>query len=77
MKRQKATKNMTGKIKSLLLRFLRGTVAGAIGAMLPLLPQNISDITNLRQWMLSLGVAGFIGGVTGLILTLDKAVRMK
>ena len=61
--------------KSLLLRFIRGTVAGAVATMIPLLPQAIGDITNLKQWLMSLAVAGFIGAITGAILTVDKAVR--
>ncbi len=63
--------------KSVLLRFLRGSVAGAVATMIPLLPQNISEVGNLKDWLMSLGIAGFIGAITGLILAIDKGLRSK
>ena len=63
--------------RSLVLRFCRGALASAIATMIPLLPQNISEVGNLQQWLVSLSVAGFIGLVTGLILTADKYLRIE
>jgi hypothetical protein len=62
-------------VKSLILRFVRGTVAGMVATMIPLLPQAVGDVGDLNNWLKSLAVAGFIGAVTGLILTADKYIR--
>ena len=66
---------MSDIAKSVLLRFVRGAVAGAIAVMIPLLPQNASNVTDIKAWLISLGMAGFIGAITGFILAVDKAVR--
>lgn len=68
---------MSDLTKSLLLRFIRGTVAGAIATMVPLLPSVTADIGSIKTWLTSLALSGFIGAITGLILTADKAVRSK
>lgn len=66
---------MSEQIKRVLLRFLRGTVAGAVATMIPLLPQAIGDVKDIQNWLMSLGLAAFIGSITGLILAIDKALR--
>ena len=67
---------MTDKTKSIILRFVRGAVAGAIGPMLLLIPSNVADITNIKQWLASLGIAAFVGGIGGTLQAIDKALRM-
>lgn len=67
---------MNQTTKSVILRFLRGAIAGAVATMIPLLPQDISNVTNIKSWLISLATAAFIGFVTGLILAVDKAVRI-
>ena len=61
--------------KRLLLRFLRGAVATSVSTMVLLIPQNLSDIKDVEQWLMSLGIAGFLGFMAGGLLTLDKWFR--
>lgn len=68
---------MTDYTKSILLRFVRGSVAGALGFIIPLLPQSLSDITSLQDWLARLAFAGFVGLITGAVLALDKVIRYK
>lgn len=61
-------------VKGIGLRFLRGFVAGAVGAMAPIgfVAAKWGDvITGLSV----LGLVGLSGGVTGGLLALDKYIR--
>ena len=68
---------MSALAKSLILRFIRGSIAGAVATMVPLLPSVTADVGSIKTWLTSLALSGFIGAITGLILTIDKAVRSK
>ena len=61
--------------KVLLLRFVRGFVAGFVGAAATIIVPNIASIEELGDWMFALGMAGLVGGITGGLLALDKALR--
>lgn len=63
--------------RSVVNRFFRGYFAGAIGAMVPLLSVNVSNLGDLKVWFASLLLASVVGGVTGGILALDKFLRAK
>ena len=66
---------MTDLVKSLLLRFVRGTVAGAIGNMLVVLPFAGSNWKDIKVWLGVLIMSGIVGAISGLILTADKYLR--
>lgn len=62
-------------IKRILLRFVRGTLATTVAFMLPIIPQNFSDVADIKIWLSQLAFAGFVGIISGVVLALDKAVR--
>jgi hypothetical protein len=59
----------------LLNRFLRGFVAGAVASMLSVSHAIIVDWKDLTLWGQALAISGLVGGLTGGLLALDKAVR--
>ena len=66
---------MTQKIKSALLRFIRGFVSGAISAMVVIAPNSMNDWSDLSTWLGALSLAGIFGGITGVLLAMDKYIR--
>lgn len=66
---------MTTFWKSISLRLLRGFLAGAIGTMLVVQGINSSSWGDVGAWLNTLVIAGVIGGITGLLLAGDKAIR--
>lgn len=68
---------MSEIIKSVLFRFLRGGIAGAVSAMLAVSPKIIENFNDLQIWLTALTLAGFVGFVSGSLLAIDKAVRIK
>lgn len=66
---------MTQKIKSALLRFVRGFVSGAISAMVVIAPNSMNDWSDLSTWLGALTLAGAFGGISGALLALDKFIR--
>jgi hypothetical protein len=67
---------MTEITKSLLLRFARSFVAGAVGTMVPLLTFS-GGWGDLKIWLSSLALAGIVGGISGCLQAIDKALRIK
>lgn len=59
----------------LILRFLRGGVSGAISLMIVLGFTGAYNLQDIGQWLSTLGLAGIVGFVSGLILTVDKYLR--
>lgn len=57
------------------MRFIRGAVASAVSTMVVIAPVGITTFHNLQPWLLSLGVAGLIGFITGGLQAIDKAFR--
>jgi hypothetical protein len=62
-------------LKSILWRFIRGGIAGAVSTMIVLLPLSATSWREVGVVLASLGVAGTIGGISGLILAIDKYCR--
>lgn len=63
-------------IKSVLFRFLRAFVAGAVATMLTVVPMAAnSGWKDLGTWLSALALAGIVGGVTGVLMATDKALR--
>jgi hypothetical protein len=70
------------KIYSLLWRFARGGVAGAVSAMVAILGSGIYanglvTLADLQAWYVSLIFAGIVGFTSGILLTADKYFRME
>jgi hypothetical protein len=60
--------------KSLLYRFLRGGVSGAVAVMVLIVP-TVNSWEQLGTWLSVLGVAGSVGFITGLLVAVDKYFR--
>jgi hypothetical protein len=56
-------------------RFVRGFAAGAVSAMLAVLPVDITGTTALKEWLFRLSLAALVGGITGGLLAADKYFR--
>ncbi|HKQ06113.1 MAG TPA: hypothetical protein VJ464_13340 [Blastocatellia bacterium] len=59
----------------IFVRFLRGFIAGAVGAGAVLTPVALQDFHSLATWLSLLLIAVIQGGITGGILALDKYLR--
>lgn len=68
---------MNTKLKVLLNRFLRGFLAGAVGALATLLPISFQSLDDVKAWLFLAGLVVVSGGFSGGILALDKALRWK
>mgnify|MGYP001103299743 CR=1 FL=1 len=62
-------------IKSALMRFLRGFVAGGIGAMALITPVGIQNFNDISSWLVALLLAGIVGAISGGLQALDKYFR--
>lgn len=67
-------KKMNELTKSLLLRFVRAFIAGAVSTMLVIVPLT-GTWDKLGTWLSSLALAGLVGGISGLLQALDKYIR--
>jgi hypothetical protein len=66
----------TELVKSLLLRFVRAFVAGAVATMIAVVPvASNSNWQDLKVWLSALALAGIVGGINGTILAIDKYIR--
>lgn len=63
------------KTKSVLFRFLRGVIAGAVSTMILIQYNGGQSFSDVHAFLYSLAVAGIAGGVTGGLLALDKYFR--
>ena len=61
-------------VKSLILRFIRAFVAGAVSTMIIVVPLT-GTWNELGSWLSSLALAGIIGGISGILQALDKYLR--
>lgn len=65
---------MTKLVKSIILRFVRAFVAGAVAIMITIVP--ISGTWNeLGTWLSTLALAGIVGGISGVLMAIDKYLR--
>lgn len=62
-------------VKGVVLRGVRGFVAGFLGTTVAITLPNVSTWGELGTALVNLTLAGVIGGITGALLALDKAVR--
>jgi hypothetical protein len=58
--------------KSILIRFLKGAIAGAVASMSMVTIQQPSVWADFGTLFSSLGMAGLFGAITGLLLALQK-----
>lgn len=61
-------------IKSVLLRFTRAFVAGAVSTMVTTLTFS-GGWAELPAWFSSLGLGAIVGGISGLLMATDKYLR--
>lgn len=64
-------------VKSIIMRFVRGGLAGAVASMLSVSPTIVNNYNDLGVWLNTLLLAGFVGFVSGSLLAIDKAVRIE
>ncbi len=62
--------------KSLLFRFIRGFIAGAVSSMLMINFSGVSTFTDLKIFLTALAYSGIVGGISGALLSVDKFVRV-
>lgn len=60
------------QLKSILTRFLKGIIAGAVSAMGLITIQTPTVWSNFSSIFNNLGIAAVFGGLTGLLLALEK-----
>jgi len=65
------------EFKVLIIRFIRGFIAGAVGSMITVGVFAGTNLTDFQQWIGLLGIAAMAGGITGGLLSIDKAIRWK
>lgn len=59
-------------LQAVLKRFLKGFVAGAIAAMLLIVPASTASWADVATWLNALSLAGIFGGLNGLLLAVQK-----
>lgn len=64
-------------IKSVLLRFVRGGASTMVASMATIAIFGGQTFIDIKDWLLALGIAGFTGFVSGIILAADKYFRSK
>ncbi len=60
------------KLRAILIRFLKGGVAGAISMVSVISLANISTWTELQTALVSLSLAAIVGFITGVIMAAEK-----
>lgn len=63
---------MSQKIKSVLIRFLKGFISGAVSSMTLVSLSAPVVWSDFKGIFTALGIAGLFGGLTGLLLALEK-----
>jgi hypothetical protein len=67
---------MNTTLKIVGARFLRGLAAGAVSAMIIIVPSSTTSWLDLRAWLMALVIAGLFGGITGGLLAIEKYLRL-
>jgi len=65
---------MLKKNKSIINRFIKGAIAGAVSSMILVTTQIPQTWTDIHSTLNALAIAGVSGAVTGLLLALQKWV---
>lgn len=65
---------MSQLVKSVLLRFVRAFVAGAVGTMILIVPLT-NGWADLGKWLSALALGAIIGGISGCLQAGDKYFR--
>jgi len=65
---------MLKKNKSIINRFIKGAIAGAVSSMILVTTQIPQTWTDVHSTLNALAIAGVSGAVTGLLLALQKWV---
>lgn len=68
---------MSIKTKAILKRFVKGFVAGAVASMLTVAIPSKLSFPDIKSWFYLMLLAGITGGVTGLLLAIQKALSWK
>lgn len=66
---------MSDLMKSVLMRFVRGALASAVSSMVLIIPVGLNTFHDIQPWLVSLGLAGAIGFLSGGLQALDKYFR--
>lgn len=61
-------------LKSVLLRFARAFVAGAVSVMITIIPLT-QGWADLGKWLSALALGAIVGGISGVIQATDKYLR--
>ena len=61
--------------KSVLMRFIRAYVSGAVASMVVVMSFSGNSWSQLGTWLSALALAGIVGGITGVIMAADKLMR--
>jgi hypothetical protein len=59
----------------LIKRFLRGGIAGGVGAISVIAYNNISNWGDVGMWLNALAISFLVGFVSGTVSTIDKWLR--
>jgi hypothetical protein len=57
---------------AVLKRLVKGFIAGAVSSMVLVIPTTTSSFADVKFWLSALLIAGIFGGVTGVILAVEK-----
>lgn len=68
---------MYSKTKAVFYRFLRGAGASAVASMVMIQVSGVNSFEDVETFLKALIIAGFVGGVTGGLMALDKYLRIK
>lgn len=68
---------MTDKIKVLILKFIKGAVSGAVAMMAVVIVPNIATISDYKEWLFALSLAGAVGFVNGFVQVMAKYFTWK
>jgi hypothetical protein len=68
-------KNTYNLALGVLLRGLRGFIAGFLSVAVTITISNVTTWGDLGTTLQNIALSGTVGGITGLLLALDKSIR--
>lgn len=63
---------MTQKVKSIIMRFIKGFVSGGLGNIVVLASFAGSSWKDLGTWLSAIGFSFIVGGISGVLLGAEK-----